>query len=53
MRNKMTANQAMLKMVQGYSWISICREMERKGMELQVINRTIEEARKMKELLDI
>ena len=48
----MTANQAMLKMVQGYSWTSICREMEKEGMGRQSINETIHEAKKLKMTLD-
>jgi hypothetical protein len=44
----MTPTQAMHKMVKGYSFTALCREMEAEGMDRKTINETIDEAKRMK-----
>jgi hypothetical protein len=51
--DKMTAQQVLEKMLQGYSWVSICESMEHKGMTRQEINLTMDEAKRMKLFLEM
>jgi hypothetical protein len=43
--NRMSKQEIIDKMDKGHSWISICREMERKGMSFQEINDAMDEAK--------